>query len=89
MHDTAYYEQQRQNLLKKHGIDLEPPNPVRPGGRRLDREQAETLMGGAEGLLTWREKNRKKLAFSVAGTNSYMSPEGLSSLKRDKKAELT
>jgi protein-serine/threonine kinase len=25
--------------------------------------------------LTWRDKNRKKLAYSVAGTNSYMAPE--------------
>lgn len=28
-----------------------------------------------KGILTWREKNRKKLAYSVVGTNSYMSPE--------------
>ena len=27
------------------------------------------------GMLTWRDKNRKKLAYSVVGTNSYMSPE--------------
>lgn len=27
------------------------------------------------GLLTMRDKYRKKLAYSVVGTNSYMSPE--------------
>jgi len=34
-------------------------------------------MGGkdGEGIFTWRERNRKKLAYSVCGTNSYMSPE--------------
>lgn len=33
----------------------------------------ETKKGG--GLLTIRDKHRKKLAYSVVGTNSYMSPE--------------
>ncbi|KAL7410296.1 kinase-like domain-containing protein [Mrakia frigida] len=74
-HDTAYYEQQRRDLLKRHGIDLEEPGAPRPGAKKLDRKTAEEIMGGEEGLLTWRDKNRKKLAYSVAGTNSYMSPE--------------
>jgi len=44
----------------------------------MDPKQAELLMGGGEGqggVFTWREKNRRKLAYSVCGTNSYMSPE--------------
>ncbi|KAG8687813.1 hypothetical protein FRC09_013267 [Ceratobasidium sp. 395] len=74
-HDTSYYEQQRRDLLHKHGIDLEDgESHNHRGARRMDRREAERVMGG-EGVFTWREKNRKKLAYSVCGTNSYMSPE--------------
>ncbi|TCD71243.1 hypothetical protein EIP91_011721 [Steccherinum ochraceum] len=80
-HDTSYYEQQRLHLLHKHGIDLESnhgsgaPDAMRT--RRLDRKEVERLMGGdgEHGIFTWREKNSRKLAYSVCGTNSYMSPE--------------
>lgn len=44
----------------------------------MDRKDVELLMGdgnGQSGIFTWREKNRRKLAYSVCGTNSYMSPE--------------
>lgn len=78
-HDTSYYEQQRLQLLHKHGIDLEDSNGIADGRktRRMDRKQVELLMGGEGqgGVFTWREKNRRKLAYSVCGTNSYMSPE--------------
>jgi len=46
--------------------------------RKLNRKDIESLMGGGEGqggVFTWREKNGRKLAYSVCGTNSYMSPE--------------
>lgn len=45
--------------------------------KRLNRKEVEALMGngGQGGIFTWREKNRRKLAYSVCGTNSYMSPE--------------
>ncbi|KAG6903070.1 hypothetical protein C0995_006257 [Termitomyces sp. Mi166 len=74
------YEQQRLHLLHKHGIDLEDSNGIAhgKGTRRMDRKDIELLMGNGEGkggLFTWREKNRRKLAYSVCGTNSYMSPE--------------
>lgn len=69
------YEAQRRDLLKRHGIDLEEPGTPRAGAKRLDRKGTEEVFGGEQGLLTWRDKNRKKLAYSVAGTNSYMSPE--------------
>ncbi|QRV82446.1 LATS, large tumor suppressor [Ceratobasidium sp. AG-Ba] len=72
-HDTSYYEQQRRDLLHKHGIDLDDGESHK--ARRMDRREAERVMGGGEGIFTWREKNRKKLAYSVCGTNSYMSPE--------------
>ncbi|KAI0785612.1 kinase-like protein [Abortiporus biennis] len=81
-HDTSYYEQQRLHLLHKHGIDLESNFGVGPldgmRTKRLDRKEVERLMGGGDGqggIFTWREKNRRKLAYSVCGTNSYMSPE--------------
>ncbi|KAF7792401.1 hypothetical protein EIP86_003438 [Pleurotus ostreatoroseus] len=73
------YEQQRLHLLHKYGIDLEGFTPA-DGTRtkRLDRKEVERLMGGGDGqqgVFTWREKNSRKLAYSVCGTNSYMSPE--------------
>ncbi|KAG6920277.1 hypothetical protein DXG01_005046 [Tephrocybe rancida] len=75
-----YYEQQRLHLLHKHGIDLEDSNGIADGKgtRRMNRKEVELLMGNGEGkggVFTWREKNRRKLAYSVCGTNSYMSPE--------------
>ncbi|KAF8973150.1 kinase-like domain-containing protein [Flammula alnicola] len=79
-HDTSYYEQQRLHLLHKHGIDLEDSIGIADGKKtkRMDPKEVELLMGGGEGqggIFTWREKNRRKLAYSVCGTNSYMSPE--------------
>ncbi|KAG8932846.1 hypothetical protein FRC03_000163 [Tulasnella sp. 419] len=79
-HDTSYYEQQRRDLLHKYGIDLEDPNGIADGTKtkRMNRKDVERIMGGGDGeggIFTWREKNRKKLAYSVCGTNSYMSPE--------------
>ncbi|KIY44431.1 kinase-like protein [Fistulina hepatica ATCC 64428] len=69
-HDTSYYEQQRLQLLHKYGIDLEDPHGIADGTktRRMDRADAERLMGGGDGqggIFTWREKNRRKLAYSV------------------------
>lgn len=77
-HDTGYYEQQRMALLKKHGIDLEYPTVGR--GKRMRKEDVERIMGRewieeGRGVLTWRDKNRKRLAYSICGTNSYMAPE--------------
>ncbi|KAI0699252.1 kinase-like protein [Cytidiella melzeri] len=75
----ADYEQQRLHLLHKYGIDLESRNSPADGTRtrRMDRKDVERLMGGdgKGGIFTWREKNSRKLAYSVCGTNSYMSPE--------------
>ncbi|KAF8605569.1 kinase-like protein [Ceratobasidium sp. AG-I] len=75
-HDSSYYEQQRQGLLHKHGIDLSDGEPLsHRNGRCMNRHDAESVMTGEEGLFTWRNNARKKLAYSVCGTNSYMSPE--------------
>ncbi|KDQ21430.1 hypothetical protein BOTBODRAFT_25873 [Botryobasidium botryosum FD-172 SS1] len=79
-HDTSYYEQQRKDLLHKYGIDLEDGKGA--GGttktRKMNKREVDQIMGGGDGqggVFTWREKNRKRLAYSVCGTNSYMSPE--------------
>lgn len=94
VHDTNYYEAQRQALLRKHGIDLDIGGQGATAGnktRRMKREEVERIMGKewleqGRGVLTWRDKNRKKLAYSVCGyvvsmtsrmrltgrTNSYM-----------------
>lgn len=60
------YEQQRKDLLKKHGIDLNDPNGIADGKKtkRMAPQEIERIMGGQEGeggIFTWREKNRKKV----------------------------
>lgn len=35
-------------------------------------------------VLTWRDRNRRKLAYSVVGTNNYMAPEVLRGLGYDR-----
>ncbi|WVQ86004.1 hypothetical protein IAT38_008172 [Cryptococcus sp. DSM 104549] len=76
-HDTSYYDQQRLALLRKHGVDLEYPSVKT---KRMNKEDVERIMGKewmeeGKGVLSWRDKNRKQLAYSVCGTNSYMAPE--------------
>jgi len=72
-HDTSYYEQQRKAMMKKHGIDLEWSTVKGgKGTRRLKKEEIEAIMGRewveeGKGVLTWREGNRRKLAYSVCG----------------------
>ncbi|GAA5903993.1 hypothetical protein JCM6882_003795 [Rhodosporidiobolus microsporus] len=81
-HDGAYYEQHRRELLTKHGIDIEdgskgtmrrnagaaPFDPPRPEGDDA---------AGPPSLLGWRERNRRRLAYSLVGTSNYMAVEVL------------
>lgn len=71
-HDTHYYEHQRQALLKKHGVDLEYPMPNGTAKKRLRKQDVERILGKewveqGSGVLSWRDKNRKRLAYSVCG----------------------
>jgi protein-serine/threonine kinase len=64
------YEQQRRALLKRHGIDLEEPSKTKV--RTLKRREVEALMGKewldqGQGMLTWRDNKRRKMAFSICG----------------------
>lgn len=73
--------------MRKHGIDLEEGSVLNARRRNnnaysgldlvdlpaAEAEDDERKTNG--GLLTIRDKYRKKLAYSVVGTNSYMSPE--------------
>ncbi|GJJ76388.1 hypothetical protein EMPS_08747 [Entomortierella parvispora] len=46
----------------------------------LDDEEYSQSIGrppANQSILTWRDRNRKKMAFSVVGTNNYMAPEVL------------
>lgn len=69
-HDSNYYEQQRTAMLRKHGIDLEMGEGKKT--KRMKREDVERIMGKewldeGKGVLTWRDGNRKKMAYSVCG----------------------
>ncbi|CAG8445662.1 3688_t:CDS:2 [Ambispora leptoticha] len=87
-HDSAYYEQQRKDLLRKTGVDIETDTLTRAMGKKFQLPQrwgdwsddfdSEDENGMPnKNILTWRDKNRKKMAFSVVGTNNYMAPEVL------------
>lgn len=93
-HDGAYYDHQRLVLLHKHGIDLEDGLPeirkhdqayfVRDIFRNeSDLNDVQTPTSYSDRVLTIRDRNRKKLAFSVVGTNNYMAPEVLKSTGYD------
>lgn len=78
-HDGKYYEDQRKALLKKHGIDLDDGDMYSGTIRRRERFDMDEFPGQmdendqAKSILTWRDKNRKKLAYSVVGTVGFIS----------------
>lgn len=72
VHDTNFYEHSRAAMLKKHGIDLEYPQSQATVKRRMKKEDVERILGKpwveeGKGILTWREKNRRRMAYSVCG----------------------
>jgi protein-serine/threonine kinase len=68
-HDGAYYEMQRKQLLRTHGIDVEDGSAGTIRRRDMmqdfDVEERENKT-----VFTIREKNKRKLAYSVVGTVS-------------------
>lgn len=64
------------------------------GGASLTSKELENVMSdrNKDGtplthVLTWREKNKKRLAYSVVGTNNYMAPEVLRGLGYDQSCD--
>lgn len=84
-HDGHYFDQQRQELLHKHGIDLEDASRNRAAPSRPDFRS--TGSDAAPSILTWRDQQRRKKAFSVVGTNNYMAPEVLRGAGYDVRAD--
>ncbi|GAA5867355.1 hypothetical protein JCM1840_002105 [Sporobolomyces johnsonii] len=77
-HDGQYFESQRRELLYKHGIDLEDgTRPPRQTSRPFDPPQSKGDDEAPGSLLGWRDQNRRRMAFSVVGTNNYMAVEVL------------
>lgn len=56
--------------MKKHGIDLNDGKASVTRDKSRLYAMPKTVQDDVDGpsILTWREKNRKKLAFSVVGT---------------------
>jgi serine/threonine protein kinase len=66
----ADYEQQRRALMKRHGIDLEEPTKTKM--RTIKQREMEAVMtqqwrDKGQGVLTWRDNKRRRMAFSVCG----------------------
>ncbi|CAI2176676.1 4200_t:CDS:2 [Funneliformis geosporum] len=86
VHDSQYYEQQRRDLLRKTGVDLETDTLSKAMAKKYrtpkwmdqwsDEDVSDSDVPNTR-VLSWRDKHRKKMAFSVVGTNNYMAPEVL------------
>ncbi|CAG8447624.1 8563_t:CDS:2 [Diversispora eburnea] len=83
-HDSAYYDQQRRDLLRKTGVDIEidtisKANKKCRTSKWIERWSDEEFSSDSDvpntRVLSWRDQHRKKMAFSVVGTNNYMAPE--------------
>ncbi|GAA5966684.1 hypothetical protein JCM21900_005654, partial [Sporobolomyces salmonicolor] len=77
-HDGQYFESRRRELLYKHGIDLEDrTRPLTDTSRPFDPPQPKGDDEAPASVLEWRDQNRRRMAFSVVGTNNYMAVEVL------------
>ncbi|CAG8572521.1 12806_t:CDS:2 [Dentiscutata erythropus] len=85
-HDSSYYDQQRRDLLRKTGVDVETDTLSRLMGKKYqstkwlnkwsDDSDSDNDVPKTR-ILSWRDKHRKNMAYSVVGTNNYMAPEVL------------
>jgi protein-serine/threonine kinase len=63
------YENQRLQLLHKHGIDIGDSVSDGKKAKRMTSREIEQLMGGGDGrsgLFTWRDKHRRKVSVNFA-----------------------
>lgn len=78
-HDTQFFEQQRNDLLRRTGIDVIQGDTIdRRKGTRLGQMLDEEETAPSTHQMTWRNNRRRGLAYSLVGTNSYMAPEVIS-----------
>lgn len=68
-HDAAYFEQQRRDLLSKHGIDLEDGSGKAPATEPFDARATLMTDGEAKSILTMRDRNRRRMAYSIVGVS--------------------
>ncbi|KAI8843003.1 kinase-like domain-containing protein [Chytridium lagenaria] len=77
-HDTSYYEEQRRTTMTQAKRLSDPDLNKVPIDEEEEYSEASLLaLPAHEKILDWRDKNRKKMAYSVVGTNNYMAPEVL------------
>lgn len=77
-HDSHYHDQQRRDLLYRHGIDITDGN-LAPRTERFDQERhfSEEEPTTTKSLLGDRDRRRRRIAYSVVGTGNYMPVEVL------------
>ncbi|KAJ3332852.1 hypothetical protein HDU76_012845 [Blyttiomyces sp. JEL0837] len=83
-HDQHYYDQQRKLTSDMAG----KPSDSNLGVAEEPEEDADLTSIPPHGhILEWRDANRKRMAFSVVGTNNYMAPEVLLGTGYDKSCD--
>ncbi|GAA5984287.1 hypothetical protein JCM10908_006125 [Rhodotorula pacifica] len=84
-HDGRYFDQRRHELLYKHGIDLEDASHAHGASSKRGFERPSEEAPAS--ILTYRDQQRRKKAFSVVGTGNYMPVEVLRGAGYDVRAD--
>ncbi|TXT11082.1 hypothetical protein VHUM_01833 [Vanrija humicola] len=78
-HDSAYYEQQRRTILKRHGFDLSRPafgnRKRRTGNEQTGGSAVGSLREKSRSLLGLKAKSRRRLAYTICGALLTPAPE--------------